>query len=152
MDFNNSTLKNIVTMLCQHLRLSGMHNITEIHMISHSTFERYLDRLWDGHGCFSSRKCQRYRSGICAKCYTLRHTRMAVTTNNYGPIIYCNIVKDLVDNVGHRVINTFGITCSDQPKLIHKGHQTGCIGLSLDIPNGCSVTARLICSIDTWRQ
>ena len=82
MHFNNSTLENIVTKLIEHLQLCGMHYIAEVHVGFHVALKGDFDRLWNLHTQFTGRKCQGNGAGISAKCHTLRHAGMRITTNN----------------------------------------------------------------------
>ena len=126
MHFDDAALEYVVAELIQHLRLCGMHNVTEIHVIGHLTFERHFHRFWDRHCCspVASAKATVPESAPNA---TPLDIRVAVAANDDRPIIDCDVIQNLVNNVCHWMIDAFWIAACDQAEIMHEFHQTRCV-------------------------
>ncbi len=138
--------------LLQHLCLSRVYDVTEVHVRLHVAFEGNFHRLWDWHGCFTSGQCYRNSTGVSTERDTFRHTGVGVTTDDDRAIVNSNVVQYFVDYVGHCRVNTLRITCSDHAERVHERHQLRRVGLSFVVPYRGSVTARLERTINAWRD
>ena len=121
-------------------------------MVGHCTLEGHLDRFRNRHRRLTGGKRQRNRSRICTKRHTLGHAGMRITADDDRPVIHRNIVQNLVDDIGHRVILVLWIAACDQPEIMHEFHQFRRVFSCLEIPDRGGVTARLIGTIDLRRN
>ena len=65
MDLDDPALEHVVTIeFVQHLCLSGVYDITEIHVVEHLAFKGNLDRFRDRHRRFAGGQSHRYGSRI----------------------------------------------------------------------------------------
>src|SRR5690606_20098200 len=120
--------------LLQHLRLSGVYDVTEVHVRLHLAFEGYLHRLRDRHSRFTSGQGDRNGTGVRTERHTFRHTGVRVTTDDDRAVVHSNVVQYFVDYVGHGVVNAFRVTCSDYTECVHESHQLRRVGLGFVVP------------------
>ena len=57
-----------------------------------------------------------------------------------------------MDYVSHRVISTLRVARGDQAEIVHERHQLRNVGFCLAVPNRSGMTARLISTVNTWRD
>ena len=95
---------------------------------------------------------ERQREGdgtrIRAKRDALGHPRMGIPADNARPVVDGDVVQDLVNDVGHRVILTLRIAPRDETEFIHEGHEFRRIGLGFLVPYRGGVTAGLIGAVE----
>ena len=151
--FDHAALEDVIAAtLIEHLRLGGVHHIAEVHVRRHLAFEGHFHRFRDRHGDLTGRQSQRHGAGVSAKRHAFGHAGVAVAAHNHVPIADGDVIENLVNNVGHRVIDALRVTPRHKTKVIHELHQTWGVFLRLHVPNGSGVTARLIGAVNSRRH
>ena len=135
MNFNHPPLEHVLAgELIQHLILSGMHDVTEIHKRFQFALEGDFYRFRNRHRSLAGGECQRDRPGVRPKRNALGHTRMGIAADNDCPFIHGKVVEHLVDDIGHSMIFAIGIAARDQPEIVHETHEARNIGLRFLVP------------------
>ena len=152
MDLDDAALEHIVAELLQHLRLRGMDDIAEIHMVGHRAGEGNLDRFRNRHRRLAGGKRQRNGAGICPECHALRHAGVRIAANDDRPVIDGDVVQHLVDDIRHRVVLVFRVAAGDQAEIMHELHQFRRVLGGFEVPDRGRVATRLVGTVDLWRN
>ena len=152
MHLDDAALEDVVAELFQHLRLGGVDDITEIHVVGHAAGEGDLYRLRNRHGRLAGGQRQRDSAGIGAEGHALGHARMGITADDDRPVIDRDVVQHLVDDVGHRVVLVLRITAGDQAEIMHELHQLRRVLGGLEVPDRRGVASRLVGAVDLRRD
>jgi len=148
-DFDDAALEDVVTSECvEHLRLGGVDDVAEVHVVFEGAFEGDFDGLGDGHGGFSGGEGESDGAGVSSEGDAFGHACVGVSSDDDGAVVDCEVVENFMDDVGHGVVFAIGVAACDESEIVHEFHEFRGVGLGFFVPDGGGVAARLVGAVD----